>query len=327
MAQDGAMQARPASVHRRWKPPLPMLPSVILGAHARSRTFPTFRVIGSGVHAHVWWTTTGIGQPCTARFTVDQGTGEVLLDAWGPGAAWCADRLPQILGANDVLDGFDPRPLLASPFERVRLAWRVHGCLPTPATGAVLDTLILAILEQRVTGLESVRAWGSLVRRFGEPAPGPAGVVPPDMHVPPSAEAWRQIPSWEWHRAGVDATRSGTILRSVQRASALHRLGEWTQERAAVALRSLVGVGPWTAAEVGQRALGDSDAVSVGDYHLANNVVYALSGRLDGADDDMLELLDDSRPHRYRIIRVCELSGVSRPARGPRATITDHRRR
>lgn len=321
------MQGPPRSVHRRWKPPIPILPAVVLGAHARSRSFPTFRVIGTGLAAQTWWATTGIGQPCTARFTVDASTGDVLLDAWGPGAQWCADRLPQILGADDVLAGFDPTPLVESPFAQVRLAWRIHGCLPTPATGAVLDTLVLAILEQRVTGLESMRAWGALVRRFGEPAPGPEGIVPPGMRIPPSAESWRQVPSWAWHRAGVDATRSRTILGAVQRASALHRLLDRTPAQASIVLQSLAGVGPWTAAEVGQRALGDSDAVSVGDYHLANNVVYALTARVDGTDDDLLELLDGSRPHRYRVIRLCEMSGVRRPARGPRATITDHRHR
>ena len=34
----------------------------------------------------------------------------------------------------------------------------------------------------------------------------------------------------------------------------------------------------WTSAEVRQRALGDADAVSFGDYHVAKDVGWALTG-------------------------------------------------
>ena len=49
-------------------------------------------------------------------------------------------------------------------------------------------------------------------------------------------------------------------------------------------MRSLYGIGEWTIAETRIRALGDPDAVSVGDYHLAHHVGYALTGhRVDDA--------------------------------------------
>ena len=38
------------------------------------------------------------------------------------------------------------------------------------------------------------------------------------------------------------------------------------------------GIGPWTVAETTSRALGDADAVSVGDFHLAHLVGWALTG-------------------------------------------------
>jgi 3-methyladenine DNA glycosylase/8-oxoguanine DNA glycosylase len=77
------------------------------------------------------------------------------------------------------------------------------------------------------------------------------------------------------------------------------------------------GVGAWTAAEVAQRALGDADAVSVGDLHIPRLVGWALLGRpLD--DDGMLRLLAPYAPHRHRVVRLVELSGARKPRFAPR---------
>ena len=89
-------------------------------------------------------------------------------------------------------------------------------------------------------------------------------------------------------------------------------------------LRVVPGIGVWTAAEVAQRALGDADALSVGDYHLSAYVGWSLAGRpLD--DAGMVELLEPWRPHRYRVVRLLECSGVRKPRFGPRMTVQDHR--
>jgi 3-methyladenine DNA glycosylase/8-oxoguanine DNA glycosylase len=77
------------------------------------------------------------------------------------------------------------------------------------------------------------------------------------MRVPPPAEVWRTIPSWEFHRANVDPGRARTIVGAATRAEALERQTDRD------ALTSLPGVGIWTAAETAQRALGDPDALSV----------------------------------------------------------------
>jgi 3-methyladenine DNA glycosylase/8-oxoguanine DNA glycosylase len=94
---------------------------------------------------------------------------------------------------------------------------------------------------------------------------------------------------------------------------------------AARRLFAVPGIGAWTVAEIAQRALGDADAVSVGDYHLSQFVGWALAGRpVD--DDGMLELLEPWRPHRYRVVRLLECSGFAKPRFGPRLTIQDHSR-
>jgi 3-methyladenine DNA glycosylase/8-oxoguanine DNA glycosylase len=80
----------------------------------------------------------------------------------------------------------------------------------------------------------------------------------------------------------------------------------------------------WTAAEIRQRALGDPDAVSVGDYHLPGIVGWALTGRKVD-DEGMLELLAPYAGHRHRVIRLLELSGAHPPRRGPRLSVRDYR--
>src|SRR5262249_2078702 len=83
-------------------------------------------------------------------------------------------------------------------------------------------------------------------------------------------------------------------------------------------LIAVPGMGPWTAAEVAVRALGDPDAVSVGDFHLPNIVAWTLAGEPRADDGRMLELLEPWRGQRARVVRLLELSGLQPPAYGPK---------
>ncbi len=141
------------------------------------------------------------------------------------------------------------------------------------------------------------------------------------MRVPPPGEVWRRIPSWEFHLANVDPGRARTIVGCAQRADSLERLAGRPAEQARAALMSLPGVGEWTAAEIAQRAFGDADALSVGDYHLAKMIGWSLLGHpID--DPAMVELLEPVRPHRHRAVRLLEVSGLaSNPRFGPRLPI------
>jgi 3-methyladenine DNA glycosylase/8-oxoguanine DNA glycosylase len=189
-------------------------------------------------------------------------------------------------------------------------------------TGHVLEALLPAVLEQRVPGADSFRSWRLLVTKFGTPPPGPA---PAGMRVPPSADGWRHIPSWEFHRANVDPGRARTIVGCAQRASSLERLASWPAARAREALTSLPGVGVWTAAETAQRAFGDPDALSVGDYHIPKMIGWTLLGR-PIADAEMIDLLEPMRPHRHRVVRLLEASGLAfEPRRGARLPVQDIR--
>ncbi|MET0766896.1 MAG: DNA-3-methyladenine glycosylase 2 family protein, partial [Aeromicrobium sp.] len=141
--------------------------------------------------------------------------------------------------------------------------------------------------------------------------------------------AWAAIPSWEWHLAGVDPARARAAQAAARLGGQVERLATTHPDDPAAVyrgLRSIPGVGVWTAAEVGSRALGDADAVPFGDYHVANDVGSALLGRrID--DAELAELLVPWSGHRFRVVRLIQLSPLVRTERrGPRMARVDHRR-
>jgi 3-methyladenine DNA glycosylase/8-oxoguanine DNA glycosylase len=315
----GLAAGRPGSggeaLTREWNPPYPVDVPLVLSVHRRGARDPAYRTDPSGA---VWRTALTPAGPGTLRVTArpaaDGGT-RVTATAWGPGAAWLAETLPSLLGDQDHQDGFAPVHLLLREMSGRHPGARVGR------SGRVLEALIPAILEQKVVGAEARRAWHYLLRRFGQPAPGPA---PDGMRVVPDAGTWARIPSWEWHRAGVEPVAARTIVGAARAAARLEEITTMAAADADRRLRSLPGVGPWNSAEVRQRACGDADAVSVGDYHLPAAVGWALAGRI--VDDaGMLRLLAPYAGHRYRATRLIELSGTRPPRRGPRLAVRDHR--
>ncbi|GAB3156600.1 DNA-3-methyladenine glycosylase family protein [Microbispora hainanensis] len=311
---------------RRWRPSAQLDLALTLSPHRRGGGDPAWRRTPDGA---IWRTSRTPEGPGTLRVTA--GHGEVHAQAWGPGAGWLLETLPSLLGADDDIAGFaamlarltrsdDPRQARAAAFV-AGLAGRAAG-LRIGRSLRVFEALAPAVLEQKVVGREAWRAWRFLLRRYGEPAPGPA---PEGMYVVPPPEVWRAVPSWDWHRAGAEAVRARTIVNAARHAEKLE--GTTTaasSEEADRLLRALPGIGVWTSAEVRQRAHGDPDAPSVGDFHLPAIVGYALTGQKTD-DDGMLGLLEPFRGHRHRVVRLIELSGVRPPARGPRMAARDYR--
>jgi 3-methyladenine DNA glycosylase/8-oxoguanine DNA glycosylase len=247
--------------------------------------------------------------------------------AWGPGAAAALESLPRLLGAEDDWSAFDSPAFRAGLPALARQGRYLDPGLRLPASRRMLDTVVRAILEQKVTGIEAKRAWRYLLARYGDPAPGAGGHAPAELRLPPTAEQWRRVPSWDWHRAGVDSKRSATILKAALVASGLERLGSLPGGEAVRAgLRSVPGIGVWTVAEVVQRTHGCPDSISVGDYHLAAYVGAALTGRRTN-DAGMIELLEPWKGQRQRVVRSLYSSGFRKPTFGPRLSPEDHRRR
>jgi 3-methyladenine DNA glycosylase/8-oxoguanine DNA glycosylase len=256
-----------------------------------------------------------------ATLALREGPGGVVrAAAWGAGAQWALDQLPDLCGASDDPTGFDPspHPLIADVHHR-RPGLRIGR------TDLVFDALASAVIEQKVTGMQAFAAWRRLLTWYGERAPGP---TPQPLFAPPTVDGWRRIPSWAWHRAGLEPPQSRTIVDAARRGASIESAARAAADGDArdAVFTSLRGVGVWTSAETRIRAFGDPDAVSVGDYHLAHGVGYALTGhRVD--DDGMLELLAPWGGHRQRVIRLIYASGVVEPRRGPRMHPEDHRDR
>ncbi|MEZ0448245.1 DNA-3-methyladenine glycosylase family protein [Cellulomonas sp. ICMP 17802] len=296
-------QARLASVYR---PAAPVDLRLTLGPLRRGAGDPVWVFAGDG---GVWQATTTADGPAT-RHLVRRSDG-IHVSAWGPGAERALAGVPDLLGAGDDPTGFD-----AARHPVVRDAHRRLPGLRIPRSGNVLEALVPAVLEQRVVGLDAKAAWRRLVLQHGTPAPGPA---PATMRVPPTAEVWRAVPVWDWRRAGVEEQRAGTVLRAAAVARRLQEGAHLPLDEARRRLLTVRGIGPWTVAEIASRALGDADAVSVGDFHLAHLVGWALTGRRTD-DPGMLTLLEPWAGHRQRVIRLLELTqAANAPRFGPRA--------
>jgi len=283
-----------------------------LGPLSQGRTDPTMRRDDTGI-----WIT--LATPAgSASLHLRSTGGTIAATAWGAGAEHAIAQVPPLCGADDDDTGFD-----ATRHPVVRdLHHRTPGLRLTRAH-RILPFLIPTILGQKVTGIEQKRAWRELVTRHGEPAPGPA---PTGMRVAPSAAVWRRVPSWEWHRAGVGPQRSDTVMRAVAVGESLERAGAVDAAEASRRLRTIAGIGVWTAHETVQRSHGDPDSVSVGDFHTSKRVGAALIGRRVD-DDGMLELLEPWRGHRQRVVRLIEAAGLGYERHGPRMTIVDNRAR
>ncbi len=177
-----------------------------------------------------------------------------------------------------------------------------------------MEALVPAVLEQKVVSLEAHRAWRILLTRFGGLAPGPA---PPGMRVFLLPRVWARIPSWGMAPRRGWRSRPGPGPSAAPAASQ----GAWRRSSASAGRGRLLrrrspGIGVWTAAEIMQRATGDPDAVSVGDYNLPKLVGWVLA--CCWVDDDgMLALLAPFTGHRYRVTRLLEFPWPPAAAPGP----------
>ena len=260
--------------------------------------------------AEVWRATeTGAGAATLHLRSVDGHT--IAARAWGPGAACALDDVPALVGADD-----DPPSLAGVHPLMTELEHRLPG-LRVGRTGAVMEALVPTVLTQRVIGGEAMAAHVAMVRAAGRRAPD-AGPYAPTLFLPPEPKWLVSTPSWTYHRWGVERKRARTIQVA---ASYAHRFRAAAAESLAdvrLRLLALPGIGPWTLNEVAMVALGDPDAVSVGDYWLKHVVSYALTGEARGTDERMLELLEPWRGQRGRVCRLLLAGGPSLPRFGPR---------
>jgi 3-methyladenine DNA glycosylase/8-oxoguanine DNA glycosylase len=278
--------------------------------------------LASGSFARASWMASG-----PATLVVRSAARELVAEGWGPGADEALERLPALVGLDDDATGFEPRlhPVVAALARR-------HDGLRLGRTGAVFEALLPAILEQKITGAEAFRSLRRLVRAVGIAAPGSVG-----LWMPARAAEVAGLRSWTFPRLGIEPRRGALLQRVARDASRLETVASVAArptagpievgEAAALEarLRAYPGIGPWTSAEVRIRALGDPDAVSVGDAHLSHLVGWALARERRATDERMLELLAPWAGHRQRVIRLLEAAGIKAPRFGPRVAPRDLR--
>ena len=235
----------------------------------------------------------------------------VQVATWGPGGGWLSGQVPAMLGELD--GGFT----FTHAHPSILRAQRRHPGLRLGASGDLYHELLPVILAQRITAGEACRQWRQLCIELGEPAPGPH----PHLRLPPHPERLAGMPSWWFHPRGVERTRAEALITVARHA---HRLWDWCISGSVGAAGNLVrlrGVGEWTIGVVLATALGEPDAVAVGDYHVKNTVGWALAGEPRATDERMLELLEPHRGQRGRVVRLLSLDGARAPKFGPRARV------
>jgi len=279
---------------------------------------PTMRLAARSV-ARAAHTPDGAG-----AMVIDVDGSRATVRAWGPGATWLVAGAAGFLGLDDEPIGFDPGRHEVT----ARLA-RTRGAIRLGRTGLVFDALLPAILEQKITGTEAFRSYRRLIMAHGTRVPGPAA-----LWAPPSAERIASLPSWTWPKLGVEPRRGALVRRIAAEMPRLERFGVAARAPGAGGLgardlesrlRAFAGIGPWTAAEVTLRALGDPDAVSVGDAHLSHLVGWNLAGEPRADDARMLELLAPWAGQRARVMRLLETGGIAPQRYGPRMAPRDLR--
>jgi 3-methyladenine DNA glycosylase/8-oxoguanine DNA glycosylase len=232
--------------------------------------------------------------------------------AWGPGREWLLARAGAMCGDGDAGAAFgdDAHPA-------VRAAARDHQGLRLGRSEDLYHELLPVVIAQRITAVQAIGQWRRLCLALGAAAPGPRD----DLRLPPEPAVLAGRPAWWFHPMGIEAKRANA-LRTVAKHAA--RLADWSllpPGEAAAKLALLPGIGPWTIGSALGPALGDPDAVPVGDYHIPNMVAFALAGEPRATDARMLELLAPYAGQRGRVIRLLAAAGHGAPAFGPRRRI------
>jgi AraC family transcriptional regulator, regulatory protein of adaptative response / DNA-3-methyladenine glycosylase II len=157
---------------------------------------------------------------------------------------------PATIGAQFAAD-----PLLRPIVHR-------HPGMRTPGAWEFFELTVRAILGQQVAVAAATTIAGRIAARFGEPIEA----VDALSHVFPTAAQLRSAPLEE---CGVMPARAGTIRRLAATIDD-GRIPMSTSDSDAVkaALRSLPGIGGWTAEYVAMRGLNEPDAFPTGDLVL-----------------------------------------------------------
>ena len=255
-----------------------------------------------------WWATRTPNGPATVL--IEKNGARLEATAWGDGAGWILDQTPRLIGLDDRPEEFTPTHKVLQDLAKQKRGLRVGR------TDRVFQAIVPAILGQKIATKEALRNQRALTREFSEPAPGPL-----ELRLPVAAEVLADVSYWQLHELGIERRRADLLRFVAKRAGRLEEIVDMSTDAAFARLTAFPGIGPWTVALVMGSALGDADAVPVGDYHIPHMVAWALAGEPRANDRRMLELLEPYRGHRGRVIRLLKAGGIHAPRYGPKSAI------
>lgn len=240
----------------------------------------------------------------------------VAGEAWGPGAAWLLESVPDLVGLHDPgVDAVgDHHPVMEALKTKMR-GYRMGR------SGDVYSRLVAVGIAQKVTGANAKPALRRIAWKWGEQAPGPRE----DLRLLPHPKVLAKKPYYAFHPLNVERHRADLLRRIAARATALQRAAKMPPAEGRAHLEKLPGIGPWTSGVVAGGALGDPDAVPIGDYHLPNIVVYTLTGKVRGSDAEMMAALAPYEGQRGRVVRMIKGGGHKAPVFGPKTEARDIR--
>lgn len=284
--------------------------------NSASLTFRAFRfgALDPAVHLGQGTVTMASCTPNGPAWTSVNDAGDIAFG--GPGAAVTEQRRPDPAGLRDEFVTLTPA------HDTVARLQREFGHVRVGSSADVYKAALTATLGQRITAAEAVNQWARLCRALGTPLDTPSG----PLATPPHPELVAAMSPFQFHRFGIEESRARTLIGV---AKVFARRGPHNSNPQA-ALRRLIAevprFGPWTRALVEAEALGNPDAVAVGDFHLKNVVAHALTGRPRGTDDEMVRTLAPYSGQRGRVLMWLSLAGVAAPKFGPRRRNIDIRR-
>lgn len=239
--------------------------------------------------------------------------GALDADAWGPGADWLLARVALLVGDADP----GAPELERAPHPAVAQAARRGRRVRVGASATLYHELLATIIEQRITSGEAKRQWARLCRELGEPAPGPfAGLL-----LPPAPNVLARQPTWWFHPLGIERKRAHPLVEVARHAAKMWAWADLDPRETERLLWLIRGIGVWTTGVALGLAMGDPDAVPVGDYHVKNIVGFALAGEARATDERMLDLLAPYAGQRGRVVRLLKADGNGAPKFGPRQRI------
>lgn len=245
--------------------------------------------------------------PVSVAAQVEADSLQVALN--GEGSEWLEPRLPAMFGLRDDPSVFTPDGPVLSLVKR----HPGHHLIRMPV---LFHRLVQIVLHQLVTWEEAAGAWQVMVHRYGTAAPGDDGLL-----VGPTPETLRSLAYYDLVDCGVLPRQARLVLKLAAEHRRIERAWSLGDERLIQFLSRIPGIGAWTLQTLRGSCLGDADAVVTGDYGLPHTVCWFFRKQARGTDEEMLELLEPYRGHRYRVQQLLMQSGMKAPRRGPKMRV------